>query len=163
MGEATQELAARSPEIPLIAIDVHTPGIGNLLASISRRALTNVTVVDGDADTALRIAIPSAGLRGVRLFFPDPWPKARHHKRRFVSAERMRLVAQRVQVGGFFHLATDWDDYADSAREVLVTSGDWSLVERTDHADPHTRPRTRFETRGRMAGRTITDLVAVRV
>lgn len=162
MGEATLELARRTPDLPHIAVDVHTPGIGNLLAGINRLSLTNITVVDGDADHVIRECVPSASLRGVRLFFPDPWPKARHHKRRFVSPERMRLLADLVTIGGFFHLATDWDDYAHHARDVIDGSDQWIVVDAVEDADPTTRPRTRFENRGIAAGRTITDIVAVR-
>lgn len=163
MGEATLELAARAPRIPHLAIDVHTPGIGNLLAGIERHGLTNLTVIEGDADEFLRDIVPASSLEGVRLFFPDPWPKARHHKRRFVTVERLTLVAERIRAGGFLHIATDWQDYAEQARSSLTATGCWHLVARTEHADPDSRPLTRFERRGRDAGRVIHDIVAVRV
>jgi tRNA (guanine-N7-)-methyltransferase len=165
MGEATIGLADSQRDLGVLAIDVHTPGIGRLLNEIARLELTNVRVFEGNGLALLENRIADADLDGLRLFFPDPWPKARHHKRRFVTAEHMSLVAQKVRTGGFFHFATDWQDYADQAHAVLAAHPQWTLLragEGVEYAQPHDRPRTRFEQRGIDAGREITDLVAVR-
>jgi tRNA (guanine-N7-)-methyltransferase len=166
MGEATAQLALVQPEMGVLAIDVHTPGVGKLLHLLDASGLSHVRVCEGNAVAILERNISQSALAGVRLFFPDPWPKARHHKRRFVNEAHMNLVAERVKPGGFFHFATDWQDYADQAHEVLSTHARWELLpagQGVSYGQPHERPRTRFEQRGLDAGREITDLVAVRV
>jgi len=165
MGEATLALAESQRDVGVLAVDVHTPGIGRLLHEIAEHGLTNVRVFEGNGVALLENRIPDGHLDGLRLFFPDPWPKARHHKRRFVTTEHMNLVALKVRAGGFFHFATDWQDYADQAFEVLSTHPRWTLLppaQGVAFAQPNERPRTRFEQRGIDAGRQITDLVAVR-
>lgn len=165
MGEATISLAQKQPEVGVLAIDVHTPGVGRLLSEIATHGLRNIRVFEGNALALLEKRIPDSSLDGLRLFFPDPWPKARHHKRRFVTPEHMSLVASKVRPGGFFHFATDWQNYADQAVEVLAQHPDWDLLspgEGVPNAKPELRPRTRFEQRGIDEGRSITDLVAVR-
>ena len=161
MGEATWQLAQRDPEMGILAVDVHTPGVGKLLAQIEHQHLQNVRIHEGDAVELLQHAIPSRSLSGVRIFFPDPWPKTKHHKRRLVSEATLTLLADRLVPGGFLHFATDWLDYAEVVRDLLEASDDFEL--RTDlviGADPKERPRTGYESRGVAAGRPITDLVA---
>lgn len=157
-GEATAELAQRFPDVPVVAVDVHTPGIGHVLQEIERHRLTNLTVAEGDA----RLLIPRLHdnqLLGVRIFFPDPWPKARHHKRRLVSDEFLTNIARVVKPGGFIHVATDWDDYAEWARQNITQHNQWTPAR---HPLAEARPITRFEKRAQVAARTITDLVAIR-
>ena len=166
MGEATIALALKQPEVGVLAIDVHTPGVGRLLSEISAHQLTNVRIFEGDAVSFIQHRIAPASLDGIRMFFPDPWPKKRHHKRRFVNAEHMTLLARSVKTGGFFHFATDWADYADQATSVLSEHIDWTLLppgEGVRWAAPSERPRTRFEQRGIDAGRDIADVIALRV
>ena len=165
MGEATIALAQAQPTVGVLAIDVHTPGVGRVLQEAIHHQLTNVRVHEGNALALLEARIENSHLDGLRLFFPDPWPKARHHKRRFVTAEHMSLVARKVRPGGFFHFATDWQNYADQAEEVLSQHEDWDLLPSgagVEFAQPNERPRTRFEQRGIDEGRQITDLVALR-
>lgn len=165
MGEATAALAAAYPNSALLAIDVHTPGVGALLHRINELGLTNTRVLEGDALEILAARIKDASLDGVRLFFPDPWPKKRHHKRRFANPENLSALAIKVKPGGFLHIATDWDDYAEQAIEHLSAHSDWTLLpsgQGSGSGQPSLRPRTRFEQRGIDAGRHITDVVAVR-
>ena len=165
MGDATLVQAARHPDIGILAIDVHTPGVGKLLAELEESGIDNVRVVEGDALALLHDQLPEAAVIGLRIYFPDPWPKTRHHKRRIISPANLDLFAAKLQPGGFIHFATDWQNYADAARELLGAHPAFSLqpddVE-LPYASRATRPPTKFERRGRAAGRTITDLIAVR-
>lgn len=165
MGEGTLAYAASQPQVAVLAADLHTPGIGNLLNGLAAAGVDNVRVIEADALELLRNRISPERLDGVRIFFPDPWPKARHHKRRLVNAANLGLIASRVKQGGFLHFATDWPDYAEVVAELLAAHPDWELLpagEGLGWADPSARPRTKFEQRGRDAGRPIADLVARR-
>ena len=157
MGEATAQMAAAQPEVDLLAVDVHTPGQGNLLRLVEEAGLTNVRVADGDATVLLHESLPSASLAAVRVFFPDPWPKARHVKRRLVDAGFAELVADRLADDGVLHVATDVAAYAEQVAAVLAAE---PLLVATD---PPWRPATRFERRGAEAGRPAIDLAARRV
>lgn len=157
MGEATAALAAAEPDTDVLACELHTPGIGSLLRRIEDAGLRNVRIAEGDALLVLREMLPPASLHGVRVFFPDPWPKTRHHKRRLVDDDVVELVAQRLRPGGVLHVATDWAPYAAQVRTVLGRS---PLLAATD--PPH-RPTTRFERQGTAAGREVVDLAAVRL
>lgn len=158
-GEAVVAFAEIEPNTTILAVDTHTPGIGDLLASITERSLSNVRVVDSDVRLTLG-AIPLGRLSGVRTFFPDPWPKKRHHRRRLVTAPFAKALAERVRSGGFWHLATDWPDYAEVICNVVSASGAWSggVIAR-----PQWRPITRYERRGLAAGREPIDLWFERV
>lgn len=158
-GPSTVAMAAAQPELGVLAIDVHTPGIGDLLYRIERDGLTNVRVLEGDALDVLSAMIPPSSLAGVRTYFPDPWPKARHHKRRLVQSTNAALVASRVRTGGFWHLATDIADYAEQMIETLEASPHWAggIIER-----PEWRPITKFEQQAIDAGRSRTDLMYLR-
>ena len=158
MGEATARMAAAEPERDVLAVDVHTPGMGNLLRLVEGAGLTNVRVAEGDALVVLRDMLAPDSLSEVRVFFPDPWPKARHAKRRLVSPAFCDLVAQRLVAGGRLHVATDWAAYAEQAVAVLEASPLLTVVSRERGA----RPVTRFEQQGLDAGRQAYDVVAVR-
>ena len=165
MGDATLEQAEAHSDHGILAIDVHTPGVGRLLAELDERRIGNVRVIEGDA-LELLDRLPPASLAGIRVFFPDPWPKARHHKRRIITTANLDLMAPRIVSGGFLHFATDWHDYAEWAHEAISTHEAFTLVddaEQTSIASRETRPETKFERRGVAAGRVITDLVARRV
>jgi tRNA (guanine-N7-)-methyltransferase len=153
MGDTTAAMAGADPGRDYLAVEVHTPGIGNLLALIGERALPNVRVAHGDAMELVHRLAPGS-LDGVHVFFPDPWPKARHHKRRLIQPGNVRLLRERLRVGGVMHCATDWPHYADAMAEVLAADPG---LRRTDATSG--RPETKFEKRGVRAGRPITDLV----
>ena len=150
MGEATALMAAAAPDVPVLAVEVHPAGIAALLRRLEAADLRNVHVVEGDAVPVLR-ALPPASLDEVRLYFPDPWPKARHAKRRLVRPAFAELLAARLAPGGLLHLATDQPAYAEHAREVLTG---WTCV-----ADRRGRPETGYERRAIAAGRPVLDLV----
>jgi tRNA (guanine-N7-)-methyltransferase len=157
MGEASAEMAAAQPDLDLLAVDVHTPGQGALLRRVDELGLTNVRVADGDALVLLREMVAPAALAEVRLFFPDPWPKRRHWKRRLVRPDVVDLLARRVRSGGRVHVATDWPPYAERARSVLAAHPAFTLVDEVPW-----RARTRFEGQAVAAGRPAVDVVAVR-
>jgi len=154
-GAATVQAAGHDPDTGILAIDVHTPGIGDLLWRVREAGLSNVRVIEGDALPVLRTAIAPGALAGVRTWFPDPWPKARHHKRRLVNVDNARLIAERTRPGGHWHLATDWADYAVQAIEVLGAHPAWSggVIDR-----PPWRPVTRYEQLALDQGREVVDL-----
>ncbi len=159
MGEATAAAAAADPGRGLLAVDVHTPGHGNLLRLAESRGLANVRVADGDARVLLTGMLGPGSLDEVRIWFPDPWPKARHAKRRLVSPAFLRLVASRLRPGGLLHVATDWAPYAGQVAAALEACPD---LEVAATARPTARPVTRFERQGRAAGRPAHDLLARR-
>ena len=153
MGEATVAMAAADPR-QLLAVEVHPAGIAALLRRLEAAGLDNVRVVDGDAVEVLE-QLPPASLQEVRIFFPDPWPKSRHAKRRLLQPAFVQLVADRLAPQGFLHLATDVPSYAEHALEVLAG---WQV---TVEEGPRGRPLTGYERRGLAAGRTATDIIAV--
>ena len=155
-GLATAAMAAADPATGILAIDVHTPGVGDLLARIGEAGLTNVRVMEADALRVLSQMVPPHSLAGVRSFFPDPWPKARHHKRRLVQPDVIDLVRTRLVPGGTWHIATDWEEYADWITACFSADARWhgGVVER-----PPWRPVTRYERRALADGRAITDVV----
>lgn len=154
-GAATAAMAAADPGTGILAIDVHTPGVARLLRAVDENRLTNVRVIEGDALTVLERVIVPGSLAGVRSYFPDPWPKARHHKRRLVQAEVLALVGSRLVEGGRWELATDWAEYAERMQEQFATDPRWrgGVIDR-----PNRRPVTHFERRAIREGRPIIDL-----
>ena len=162
MGEATAAMAAADPDRDYLAADVHTPGLANLLALAERNALGNVRAARGDAVELLRDLMKPGSLDAVHVFFPDPWPKARHHKRRIVRPEVVALIRERLVPGGLLHCATDWPPYAEQMLEVL--GADPGLRNAHDGYAPRPagRPVTKFERRALTAGREIADLVFAR-
>ena len=157
-GEAAAVMAAGDPARDVLAVEVHTPGVAALLRRVEQQGLSNVRVVEADGLAVLSVVLGPSSLAEVRVFFPDPWPKARHAKRRLVSPAFAALVADRLRPGGRLHVATDWPSYAAHVLEVVRTCPDLELVSR----DRGARPVTRFEARGHAAGRPAYDLVAVR-
>jgi tRNA (guanine-N7-)-methyltransferase len=162
MGESTAQMAATRPEINLLAVEVYRPGVAQTLHHLNRVGAHNVRLVRGDAVTVLTDLIGPASLAEVWLFFPDPWPKTRHRKRRLVTAEFTSLVASRLRKGGTFRLATDWVTYA----EQMLAACTATKALRNAHSGwaprPGFRPLTRFERRGLAAGNQILDLEFVR-
>lgn len=165
MGHSLLEMAAQEPERRFVGIEVHPPGIGALLAGVAERGLTNLRVLSGDAVLMLERAFRIGELDRVQIFFPDPWPKKRHHKRRLIQPEFVARLAQRVAVGGRLMLATDWQPYAEWMREVLDAAPEWRNLAGADGfvPRPDARPQTRFESRGERHGHLIRDLLYERV
>ena len=165
-GEATATMAAADPGTNVLAVDVHTPGFGRLLQRIGGEGLRNVRIVSGDAVDLVREMLAPESLAGIRIYFPDPWPKARHHKRRLVQPEFVAMAVTRLKPGGELHLATDWADYAEQMRTVL--DAEPGLAKRLDVSGPGqprpgARPVTRFERAGLARGHEVVDLVYSRV
>jgi tRNA (guanine-N7-)-methyltransferase len=159
-GEALVSTAAAHPHIDYLGIEVHAPGIGHLLAQIERAGLGNIRVIDHDAVEVLESMLPDASFDALNLFFPDPGPKKRHHKRRIVQAPFLRNVARVLTSRGLLHFATDWADYAEKAQEIIASTG---LFETCDAAavagDPLAfRAPTKFEARGRRLGHDVVDV-----
>ncbi len=162
MGEATAGMAASRPEVNLLAIEVYKPGVAQTLHHLAKAGVTNARVMRGDAVDILEALVPSGSVAEIWLFFPDPWPKARHLKRRLVNPSFAKTVASRLQKNGVFRLGTDWEPYAEQM--LAVCSNEPKL--RNQHPGwaprPDFRPRTRFERRGIAAGRAIFDLEFIR-
>jgi tRNA (guanine-N7-)-methyltransferase len=158
MGETTATIARAHPEADFVAVEVHGPGIGSLLNRIEADGLANLRVVRHDALEVLERMVEDGSLAALHLFFPDPWPKKRHHKRRFVQPDTAALMARKLAPGGVLHAATDWPDYAEWMDEVF--SGEAQLA-RTEKGLVE-RPQTKFETRGRRLGHPIRDLFYVK-
>ena len=162
-GDTLLTLAARHPEQDFLGIEVHRPGVGRLLLHLEELKLGNVRVICEDAVQVLWEQIPDASLDAVLIYFPDPWPKKRHHKRRLVQPEFVELLAAKLKADGRLHLATDWEDYARHAREVLAASPSFRNLDPAGGYVPRPpeRPATRFENRGLKLGHTVYDLVYV--
>jgi tRNA (guanine-N7-)-methyltransferase len=159
MGESTLAMAEADPGTGVLAADVHTPGAATLVLGLDRRCLDNVRVLVGDGRELLEQRIPLRSLAGVRVYFPDPWPKARHQKRRLVDAGFAALVADRLAPGGLLHCATDWKPYARQMISVLGAHPGLVLAE-AGRERPDWRPVTRYEARGLARGHQVTDLFA---
>jgi tRNA (guanine-N7-)-methyltransferase len=159
MGETTARIAAQRPEIDYLGTEVHTPGVGSLLNRIVELGLANVRVIQHDAVEVLEHMIAPESLDGVHIFFPDPWPKKRHHKRRLVQPPFVALLVSRIKAGAYVHVATDWQDYAQQIVEVL--SDNPLLVNTSDGFAPRPawRPETKFESRGLRLGHRVWDVL----
>jgi len=164
-GESLAEIAANHPEQDFIGIEVHRPGVGHLLRQLEARDLDNVRVITHDAVEVLKAQIPDADLDAVYLFFPDPWPKKRHHKRRIVQPGFVQLLRRKLKVGGIFHLATDWEDYAEHMLEVMRGAEGFRNLAADNAYSPRPgyRPVTKFEQRGQRLGHGVWDLLFERV
>jgi tRNA (guanine-N7-)-methyltransferase len=154
MGETTAEIAQARPDADFIAVEVHGPGVGGLLNRIETEKLSNLKIVRHDAVEVLERMIADASLAAIHLFFPDPWPKKRHHKRRLVQPGFAALAARKLAPGGTLHAATDWPEYAEHMEQVLSSE---ALLERAESGFT-SRPATKFETRGKRLGHPIRDL-----
>jgi tRNA (guanine-N7-)-methyltransferase len=154
MGETTARIAAERPETNFLAVEVHGPGVGSLLKRIDEQGLKNLRIIRHDAPEVLEHMIADASLAGIHLFFPDPWPKKRHHKRRLVQPGFAALAARKLAPGGYLHTATDWPAYAAQMAEVLDAE---PLLARA--AETRARPATKFEQRGVKLGHEVRDLV----
>jgi len=164
MGETTATIAAAHPENDYLGIEVHTPGVGALFKQIGELGLTNIRIIQHDAVEVLNHMIAPGSLDGVHVFFPDPWPKKRHHKRRLLQPPLVALLASRLKPGGYLHAATDWEEYAQQILEVFAAE---PLLENTAPEGPTagyaprpaSRPQTKFETRGLRLGHKVWDIL----
>jgi tRNA (guanine-N7-)-methyltransferase len=159
MGGTTAAIAAGMPEKNFVGVEVHTPGVGSLLKLICEQGLTNLRLIQHDAVEVVTNMIAPASLAGVHVFFPDPWHKARHNKRRLIQGPFVNLLASRLAPGGYLHCATDWQDYAE---QMLAVLGEEPMLENTADAyapRPEYRPVTKFENRGLRLGHGVWDLV----
>ncbi|MEK6591907.1 MAG: tRNA (guanosine(46)-N7)-methyltransferase TrmB [Pseudomonadota bacterium] len=159
MGETTATIAAAHPENDYLGIEVHTPGVGSLLKQIDERALANVRIVQHDAVEVLQHMIPPSTLDAVHIFFPDPWPKKRHHKRRLIQPAFVALAASRLKPTGHIHAATDWQEYAEQMLTVLSAEPALENTAASYAERPAYRPQTKFETRGLKLGHGVWDIV----
>ncbi len=159
MGETTAQIALAHPHNDYLGIEVHTPGVGSLLRLIEVHALANVRIIQHDAVEVLNHMIAPGSLSATHVFFPDPWPKKRHHKRRLIQPSLVHLLASRLRPGGYLHLATDWEDYALQMLEVLSAEVQLDNTAQGFAARPAYRPLTKFETRGLKLGHRVWDIV----
>ena len=159
MGDSTASIALAHPENDYLALEVHTPGVGNLLKLVDTHHISNIRIIQHDAVEVVRDMLGEATLDGIQIFFPDPWHKARHNKRRLIQAPFVALLAGKLKPGGYIHVATDWEDYA---MQVLKVLNEDALLENTaaDYAPrPAYRPLTKFEQRGLRLGHGVWDLL----
>jgi tRNA (guanine-N7-)-methyltransferase len=163
-GDSLAQMAKGNPGLNYLGIEVHRPGVGHLLYLIEEQDIENLRIMSEDAVEIIRNQIPEQALTGVQLFFPDPWPKKKHHKRRIVQAEFVKLIASRLKPGGFFHMATDWENYAEHMLEVMSAAEDFenSTKEGDFIPRPDSRPLTKFEQRGQRLGHGVWDLLYIR-
>jgi len=163
MGDASAKIAQFLPDTVFVGVEVHGPGVGNLCKLIDLESIGNIRIVQHDAVEVMRDMIAPDSLDGVHVFFPDPWPKKRHHKRRLIQSPFVKLIASRLKPGGYLHCATDWEEYAEQMLEVL--GGEPQLKNTADDYAPRPeyRPETRFEARGLRLGHGVWDLVFRRI
>ncbi|MDD4963054.1 MAG: tRNA (guanosine(46)-N7)-methyltransferase TrmB [Gallionella sp.] len=162
MGDSTATIAAAHRELDYLCLEVHTPGVGNLLKLIDSEQLSNIRIIQHDAVEVMRDMLDDGSLDGIHIFFPDPWHKARHNKRRLIQSPFIAQLVQKLKIGGYIHVATDWEDYAVQVLAVLSAE---PLLQNTcaDYAPrPDYRPLTKFEKRGLNLGHGVWDLVFVR-
>lgn len=160
-GDATWRMAQAAPGENFVGVEVHRPGVGHLLLKLDEHGLENVRIANEDAVEFLRQRVPNDSLRGVRIYFPDPWPKKRHHKRRLVGADFLAILAQKMMSGAVLHIATDWAPYAE---HILAMLGDApafrNLSPQGDYCErPAWRPATKYERRGERLGHRVFDLL----
>ncbi len=163
MGDATAQIAFAEPERDFLGIEVHEPGVGALLKRIGELGLTNLRIVRHDAMEVLQHMIAPASLRAVHVFFPDPWPKKRHHKRRLIQGAAVALISSRLAPGGRLHCATDWQEYAEQMLQVLQIEPSLRNTAAGFAPRPPSRPMTKFEQRGLKLGHGVWDLVFERI
>lgn len=162
MGETTAKIAQTLQDYDFLAAEVHTPGVGALLKLIEELALTNIRIIQHDVVEVLRHMLADASLDGVHIFFPDPWHKTRHHKRRLIQAEFVKLLCSKLKTGAYLHVATDWQEYAEWVLEVLNAEPQLQNTAENYAQKPSYRPLTKFENRGLKLGHGVWDMVFIR-
>jgi tRNA (guanine-N7-)-methyltransferase len=165
MGNATWQIAKNNPQNDYLGIEVHLPGVGSLLNHIAENEITNLKIIRHDAVEVLKYSIADNSLDGFHIYFPDPWPKKRHHKRRIIQSEFVKLLAQKLKPNGYIHLATDWEEYATWMLDILKE--EFSIKNTSATNDfiprPEFRPLTKFENRGINLGHGVWDLIFTKV
>ncbi|HIF0223536.1 TPA: tRNA (guanosine(46)-N7)-methyltransferase TrmB [Legionella anisa] len=161
MGASLLAMAKNNPELNYIGIEVHQAGVGSLAADLHEYQISNVRIVAHDAVEVFRTQLLDNSLAGVQIFFPDPWHKKRHHKRRLIQKEFIQLLAKKIKPGGFIHCATDWQDYAEHILDVLSTEPTLKNAQKEGGYSPRplSRPLTKFEQRGERLGHGVWDLI----
>jgi len=164
MGKSLITLAKEHPEHNYIGIEVHRPGVGAILSDINELQMTNLKIISHDAVEVFKHMFVDETLAGVLIFFPDPWPKKRHHKRRLIQIDFVRLLVQKVQIGGYIHLATDWENYAEHMLYVVErVPGLKNPAGKGDYTPrPESRPLTKFEQRGKKLGHGVWDIMVIK-
>lgn len=162
MGETTAKIAHTLADCDFLGVEVHMPGVGALLKLIEEEALTNIRIVQHDVVEVLQNMLTEASLDGVHIFFPDPWHKKRHHKRRLIQADFVKLLCTKLKVGGYLHVATDWQEYAEWVRDVLKAEPQLKNTAVEYAEKPSYRPLTKFENRGLRLGHGVWDMVFTR-
>ena len=162
MGETTATIAQSMPERDFLGVEVHTPGVGGLLKLIGEKSLSNVRIVQHDVVDVLNHMIADASLDGVHIFFPDPWHKKRHHKRRLIQAEFVKLLCSKLKSGAYLHVATDWQEYAEWVLDILKAEPLLANSANDYAPKPAYRPLTKFENRGIKLGHGVWDLIFIR-
>jgi tRNA (guanine-N7-)-methyltransferase len=162
MGEATASMALAAPDVDHLAVEVYRPGLAQLLLRIEQAQITNLRLLHGNAYSLLHDHVPKGSLHAVRIYFPDPWPKRRHHKRRLIDSEFVALVASRLVTGGTLHLATDWESYAQQMLAVCTAESTLCNTAAEFATRPLWRLVTKFEQRAREEGRVVRDLLFTR-
>ena len=162
MGETTAKIAQTLPDHDFLAVEVHTPGVGALLKLIEELALTNIRIIQHDVVEVLHNMIMDNCLDGVHIFFPDPWHKKRHHKRRLIQAEFVKLLCSKLKIGAYLHVATDWQEYAQWVLEVLKAEPQLQNTASEYAEKPYYRPLTKFENRGIKLGHGVWDIIFLR-
>ena len=163
MGETTAKIAQTLPDFDFLAVEVHTPGVGGLLKLNQELALTNIRIIQHDVVEVLENMLADFSLDGVHIFFPDPWHKKRHHKRRLIQAEFLKLLCSKLKLGAYLHMATDWQEYAEWVLEALIAEPQLKNTAEDYAEKPSYRPLTKFESRGIKLGHGVWDLVFKRV
>jgi tRNA (guanine-N7-)-methyltransferase len=160
-GDSLWEMAKADPDRDYIGIEVHRPGVGHLLQLIEKSGIKNCRIISYDAVDVINHQIADNSLDKVQLFFPDPWHKKKHHKRRIVQDEFVNMLAQKIKSGGIFHLATDWEHYAEHMIEVMNRNSNFTNLstDNTFTPKPDDRPTTKFETRGKKLGHGVWDML----
>jgi tRNA (guanine-N7-)-methyltransferase len=163
MGTSTAEIAKSNLNKNYVAIEVHSPGVGNLLKLIQEGDIRNLKIIQHDAVEVLNVMIKNDSLDGIHIFFPDPWPKKRHHKRRLIQSNLLKLIAQKIKKSGYLHIATDWEDYALWIIDLLDKE---ELLQKTSDdffKKPDYRPLTKYENRGIKLGYRVWDMIYRRI
>ncbi len=163
-GASLAELAVMHPENNYLGIEVHLPGVGHLLSLIEQQQIHNIRIFQHDAIDIIKHSIPDNALDGINIYFPDPWPKARHHKRRLIQSEFINLITTKLKVAGKLHLATDWENYAEQMMNVMSARDDFINLAGHGHfiENKALRPHTKFEKRGLKLGHGVWDLMLVK-
>jgi len=162
MGDTTARIARENPDNDYLGVEVHTPGVGNLCKLVAEGGITNLRIIQHDAVEVVREMVPEGSLSGIHIFFPDPWPKKRHHKRRLIQPQFVALLASRLKAGGYLHCATDWEEYAEHMLETLAAEPLLCNAAEGFAPRPSSRPLTRFENRGIRLGHGVWDLFFIR-